>query len=56
MGEKKISDKGIEMNLANVKATLAMEDMYLTDDEVEVLRKYAKGIYGIEDVKRIFDI
>jgi hypothetical protein len=53
---KKFTDKEIEENVADVKATLAMENLNLTDYEVEVLTKYGKGIYTQKEVFKLFEI
>ena len=53
---KKLTNEQIEKNLANVKASLAMEKLYLTDEELEVLRKHSKGELTEKEVFKIFNI
>ena len=38
-----MSDEKIEQMIGNVKASLAIERLYVTDEESEVYRKYLKG-------------
>jgi len=38
-----LSDEKIEQMIGNVKASLAIERLYVTDEESEVYRKYLKG-------------
>lgn len=40
---RKLSDKEIKKIVEEVKATLALENLDLTDEELEVARRYAKG-------------
>lgn len=51
-----LGDKKIEEIIADVRAMLGMENLYLTDDELEVLRKYGKGKLTQEEVFEIFKI
>lgn len=54
--KKTLTKKQIELNIANVKATLAMEGLNLTDDELEVLRRYAQGELTQKQVFEIFNV
>jgi len=52
--KKKLTDKQIEKNIVEVQATLAMEDMYLTDIDLTLLHKYAKGEITGKEIIKIF--
>lgn len=42
------------MNLDEIKATLAMENLYLTPAEEELLQDFANGDITFEELKNIF--
>lgn len=52
----KINDKEMEKILANTKATLAMEDLYVTDQEEDIGRKYLKGEISKDEVYKMLGI
>jgi len=49
-----ITDKKIELMLANVKATLEIEGFVVPENEIEVLRQYLKNELTEEQVLEIF--
>lgn len=54
--KNKLTEKQAKWVIANVKATLAMEDLDLTDEEVEILEKYAKGELTQKEIFKIFEV
>lgn len=50
---KKLSDEAIEKILTNTKATLAMEDLYVTDKEEDIGRKFLKGEISKDEATKI---
>jgi len=50
---KYLSDKKIEHNIAQVDATFAVEGMSLTDDDKQILTRFAKGKLTIKDVAKL---
>lgn len=47
------TDEEIEHMIAEVNGTMAVEGIPLTEEDKELYRKYLKGEYTFEDVKRI---
>lgn len=45
-----VSDEQLEKYIAEVNATMAIEGMAFTELDKELIRKYARGEYTIEDV------
>lgn len=50
---RKLSDEEIEKAIANVKGSLAVDGMIVTDEETEVIRKYVKGDLTEKEVLEI---
>jgi hypothetical protein len=48
--KRKFPDEEIEQMLAEVRATQAIEGFYVTDEETELIRKYARGELTREQV------
>ena len=44
---------GKYMLIDEIKATLALENLYLTEHEIELLKQYAQGTFNIEDLKSL---
>jgi hypothetical protein len=52
---KILIDKEVKKILEEVKATLAMEDLCLTDKESKILQDFTKGIYTRDQVIKLLD-
>ena len=51
---KNLSDEKIDLMVGNVKASLALEELYVTEAESEVYKKYLKGDLTEGEVLKIF--
>jgi len=51
---KNLSDEKIDLMADNVKASLALEELYVTEAETEVYKKYLKGDLTEGEVLKIF--
>ena len=50
---KKLTEKEIEKNIANVKASLAMEGLNVTDDESEIAKRILRGEISAEEAIKL---
>jgi len=48
-----LSNEKIEQMIDNVKASLAIEGLYVTEDEAEIFKKYLEGALTEKDVLEI---
>jgi len=51
-----LSDEKIDLIIGNVKASLAIEELYVTADEVDIYRKYLRGILTEREVLEMIEI
>lgn len=51
---RSLSDEEINLMVNNVKASLAVEELYVTEKESEVYRKYLKGDLTEDEVLKLF--
>ncbi|MFZ3131972.1 MAG: hypothetical protein WA125_12930 [Desulfosporosinus sp.] len=49
-----LSDEKINLIVGNVKASLALEELYVTEGESQVYKKYLKGDLTEEEVLKLF--
>lgn len=55
--KRELTPEEIELKIANVKASFAIENMFITDEEAKVLKEFAKGeITEDEALKRIQEV
>lgn len=52
--EKPLSDEKIDLMIGNVKASLAIEGLNVTEQESEVYRKYLRGDMTEDEVLKLF--
>ena|GEM_PF-803371 len=50
---KRIPDEKIEQMIGNVKASLAIEGLYITEGETKVFKKYLEGVLTEKEVLEI---
>lgn len=52
---RNLSDEKIDLMVSNVKASLAIEGLYVTTDEAEIFKKYLEGILTEKEVLEIIN-